>query len=85
VEGNKRRIGRNIEGFGVSGEKERCANPFSKKKCGDTDIVLYITGTRIPICRSCAKKIDESDIEWDSNDTIKTLLKKYKHYSSIKK
>lgn len=65
MEGNKRRIRTNIEGFGVS-EKEHCANPFSKKKCGDTDIVLYIEfkGQRLPICRKCADKIMVSDLEW---------------------
>jgi len=45
---------------------ERCRNPFRKKRCGRTDIEVYIMykGERLPICSKCWKKIAESDYEW---------------------
>lgn len=44
---------------------EKCANPFQKKKCGNTDIVVYLTGDEIPICQKCWKEIADTDWEWD--------------------
>ncbi len=45
---------------------EKCQNPFRKRKCGRTDIELYIwyKGEKLPICRKCWKKIADSDLEW---------------------
>jgi len=59
---------------------ETCKNPFRKRRCDNTDIELYIIDSRIPICHNCWKKISGSDIEWNSEDTIETLLKKHSHY-----
>jgi len=44
---------------------EDCQNPWNKK-CGNHDIEVYILlkGERVPICRSCWKKIAEKDLEW---------------------
>lgn len=38
---------------------EKCSNPFKKKKCGKTDIKLYIVvkGVTHPICESCWNEI----------------------------
>ncbi len=43
---------------------EKCLNPFKKKKCGNTNIKLYITQDKIPICHGCWDKIAEKDYEW---------------------
>ncbi|HDM44962.1 hypothetical protein J7K52_03095 [Candidatus Bathyarchaeota archaeon] len=45
--------------------EERCENPWNKR-CGNSDIILYIyyKGRRLPICRSCWAEISQKDIEW---------------------
>lgn len=48
---------------------ERCQNPFRKKTCGRTDIVLLINydGKDIPICSLCWKNISVGDNEWGTD------------------
>lgn len=46
-------------------EPDKCENPFRKRRCGRTDIAVYIMvkEKRIPICTRCwlGKKKDGSD------------------------
>jgi len=45
---------------------EVCQNPWKRKKCGNTDIAVYILygNRRLPICNSCWRRIAKSDREW---------------------
>ena len=46
--------------------REVCMNPWKRKKCGSTDIAVYILykGRIIPICSKCWLEIAKSSREW---------------------
>jgi len=50
-------------------EIEICDNPFTGKKCGSTDIVIYIMfkGKKKTLCRECWSKIADKNKEWGDN------------------
>jgi len=45
--------------------REVCRNPWKRKKCEDTDIVVYIRylGRVLPVCRRCWRRIAKSNRE----------------------
>jgi len=47
-------------------KREACRNPWKKKPCQNTDIVVTITyrGEMLPICRECWVRIAKSNREW---------------------
>jgi len=51
--------------------QEKCTNPFRKRKCGSTNIKLYIVIKKVtyPICEECWTQLCEGrykDKEWSS-------------------
>jgi len=57
----------------------KCRNPW--KKCGNTDIVVFIrvNDENLPICRECWNEIADSDKEWGEDKKVrKTDTKKKK-------
>lgn len=43
---------------------EKCQNPFKEKKCNSSEVILYITGDHLPICKGCWAEISTGDFEW---------------------
>ena len=46
--------------------QESCKNPFFKCKGDPTDIKLYITSDKLPICKKCWEKLADGDYAWDA-------------------
>ena len=41
-----------------------CKNPFFKCKGDPSDVIVYLTDNKIPICRKCWLKIADGDFQW---------------------
>ena len=57
---------------------EKCCNPFLKKKCNSTEVILYITADHLPICKSCWSEIADKDYVWDEYGLADRELSKMK-------